>query len=410
VLRPRFLRAISCLGSLSSVLTTTVLLAQSPAGETMAWLDVGGARVQQPTSTLRSAGSVGGGLWYGRGHMALAGEGSLTVARDSVSAAQYVVRTTLLPGRWARTDIDVSATTNGLVFPGRNGNLSALLRQTVTWGAVELVGSAGGGRTSRLGLNTNGHAYSVGADVQRTLRTGTWRGGLTMQRSYTNDYQLMEASGIGLGDIAPNYALDDAVVQLSWQRGIWWMQANRGWREGRRATVGTASSFNVALAVNLNASTTLIAQGGEQMADVLRGVPQARYTGLAVRWNPVRPRTLRRDARPLADVRGTTGSGVVVVPDVRGDEVLLQRTEGQGVITISIIAPANAVVDIAVSSTDWTPVRMARTGDAFVHRLTLASGPHRIAVRINGGAWRAPRGLAPVNDEFGGKAGMVVIP
>jgi hypothetical protein len=387
-----------------------MLSAQSPAGETLAWLDVGGARVQQPTSTRRSAGSVGGGLWYGRGRIALAGEGSLTIASDSVMAAQYVVRTTMLPRRWSRTDVDLSATTNGLVFPGHNGNLSAVVRQTVAVGAVEFVGTAGGGRTSRLGLNTTGHAYSVGADMQRTLRTGTWRSGLTMQRSVTNDYQLMEASGIALGEIAPNYTLGDAVVQLSWQRGNWWVQANRGWREGRRATVGTASSYNVALAVNVNASTTLIAQGGEQMADVLRGVPQARYTGLAVRWNPVRPRTLRRDARALADVRGTTGSGVVVVPDVRGDEVLLQRTEGQGIITIAINAPANAVVDIAVSSADWTPMRMARTGDAFVHQLTLSSGPHRIAVRINGGAWRAPRGLAPVNDEFGGKAGIVVIP
>jgi hypothetical protein len=33
-----------------------------------------------------------------------------------------------------------------------------------------------------------------------------------------------------------------------------------------------------------------------------------------------------------------------------------------------------------------------------------------VAVRVNGGAWRAPRGLAVVDDDFGGKAGLIVIP
>jgi hypothetical protein len=231
-----------------------------------------------------------------------------------------------------------------------------------------------------------------------------------MLRSYTTDYQLMEAAGITLGDPAAYYALADAVVQLSWQRGRWWLQANRGWREARAATTGSGSGFNVAMAVNINASTTLIAQRGEQLADVVRAVPQARYTGLAVRWNPVRPRALRRDARALADVRGASGSGVVVVPDVRGDEVLLQRREGQGVVTITIVAPSDALVEVALSSAGWIPARAARVQDAFVHQLTLPSGAHQIAVRINGGQWRAPRGLAAINDDFGGKAGVVIIP
>jgi hypothetical protein len=53
---------------------------------------------------------------------------------------------------------------------------------------------------------------------------------------------------------------------------------------------------------------------------------------------------------------------------------------------------------------------MVRDGGAFVHRLTLPTGTHRVAVRVNGGAWRAPRGLAAVADDFGGQAGVVVVP
>jgi len=40
----------------------------------------------------------------------------------------------------------------------------------------------------------------------------------------------------------------------------------------------------------------------------------------------------------------------------------------------------------------------------------LPPGSHRVAVRINGGAWRAPRGLVAVPDDFGGTVGVVVVP
>ena len=75
-----------------------------------------------------------------------------------------------------------------------------------------------------------------------------------------------------------------------------------------------------------------------------------------------------------------------------------------------IAATADAVVEVMSSTTDWSIVRLTREGDTFVHRLTLPSGMHRIAVRINGGMWRAPLGLAPVEDDFGTRAGLVVVP
>ncbi len=390
------------------VFISSPLLAQSSPSRSLAWLDVGGAQVRQPTSSARSAASLGAGLWYARDRVAIAGEGNVTLARDSISAAQYIVRASLLPVAWSRTDIDLSATTNGIVLPGSNGNQSAMLRQFWRVHAVELSASAGAGRTSRLRNASSGHAFGAGAEW--LLKNGQWRVGTSLQRSYSDDYQLMEASGIALGRIATRYTLNDVNAQLSWQRGPLWINAQRGWRRGVGATVGNAHGFNVSAAINMTATTTLIVQTGEQLADVVRGVPQARYTGVAMRWNPARARPLRAAVRPSGDTRTSPGVSVVLVPDVRGDEVLLQRTEGVGTITISIAAPPQAVVELATSQNDWQPVRLAPRGALFVHQLTLPSGTHRIAVRVNGGAWRAPRGLAPVQDDFGGKAGVVVIP
>lgn len=396
-----------------SVLAVSLLtVGAPPAGAqpvrpigTLAWLDAGGARVQQPQSTVRAAGTVGAGVWHGRGALSVAGEGSLTLADDSLAAAQWVLRTSYASPRlrWSRTDVDLAATTNGLALPGVNGNRSATLRQAVQLGSASLFASAGAGRTSRLDLDSRGHAFGVGGDVQR----GPWRAAVTGQRSVTDDWQLMEASGIVLARQAAAYTLDDVSAELAWRRGRWWLAGSHSWRDGRGATTGSATGFSLVAAWQVSSSLMLIAQGGEQLADVVRGVPQARYTGVAMRWNPLRVNGLRRDARAFGEARTNAPT---MVPDVRADEVLLQRREGLGTLTLTIDANPNALVEVACSATEWAPVRVARVAGAFVHTLTLPSGSHRLAVRVNGGAWRAPRGLVAVDDDFGGTVGVVVVP
>ena len=380
-----------------------------PRSATMVWLDAGGARVQQPTSARRSAGSIGGGVWHARDRVALAAEGSTTLASDSIRAGQYVVRVTVLPRAVVRTDIDLSATTNGGILPGSHGNRALALWQHVRVGPLELSALAGVGRTTRAGRPSEGRRLGGALAWQRRTAVGTVRAGGHYVRGWTDDFRLMEAAGIGLRAPAPSYTLADRQLDATWQRGPLWIQASRAWRVGTGATRGTAAAGHLAAAWSLNASTTLIAQVGEQLADVVRGVPQARYTGLGMRWNPIRPPSVRRDARALGDERGGT-VGITTVPDMRGDEVLVQRREGRGEVSISLLATIGSLVEIASSSTEWKPVRAPREGDRFVHRFTLPSGTHRVAVRVNGGAWRAPRGLAVVDDDFGGKAGLIVIP
>lgn len=391
------------------LLALSAVTADAQDRSTLLWLDAGGARVQQPTSTLRSAGSVGGGVWHGRGRIAVAAEGSVTTASDSVNAAQYIARATFAPSAAWRTDFDVSATTNGFALPTSNGNRAVAVRQAFTVRAIELSVFGGAGNTSRLDIRTQGQRVGGALAWQRTTSLGTWRTGAQLAHSWTDDFKLMEASKIFLREVAPAYTVLDRQFDASWQRGRLWVQASRSWRAGRDRTIGSATGFHLAGALRLTDATMLIVQGGEQLADVVRGVPQARYTGVAMRWNPVRPRALRRDPRRLGDDRGGIGE-VTAVPELKGDEVLLQRSAGSGALTLTITAPADAVVEVATSATDWVPMRVAHDRTAFVHRLTLPSGAHKVAVRINGGPWRAPLGLAAVDDDFGGRAGVVVVP
>jgi len=388
-------------------LTTARAQPVLPQG-TMAWIDAGGARVQQPQSALRNAATMGGGLWHGRSRWSVAAEGAITLADDSLAAAQWVLRTSLAPATRLRTDIDLVSTTNGLNWPGSvSGSRSAAARQSVLLGPVTLHGTAGVGRTDRYLMSTRGHAFALGGDVQRVFGRSVWRFGVAGQRAFTDDWMLMEASGIVLEREVPAYTLDDIGVDLAWRMSRWSLSASRSWRQGAGATVGRANGFSVTASWQLSPALLLMAQGGEQLADVVRGVPQARYTGIAMRWNPLRVQGVQRAARAFADTRSLSPD---VVPDLRGDEVVLQRREGRGVLSLSIVATPDAIVEVASSANEWTPVRMAYGPSGFTHVLTLPSGTHKVAVRINGGAWRAPRGLVAVDDEFGGQAGLVVVP
>ena len=60
--------------------------------------------------------------------------------------------------------------------------------------------------------------------------------------------------------------------------------------------------------------------------------------------------------------------------------------------------------------TQWQPIALAQTGDRWRAEQAIASGPHRVAVRIDGGDWRVPVNLPRVDDGYGGVVGLVTVP
>jgi hypothetical protein len=77
---------------------------------------------------------------------------------------------------------------------------------------------------------------------------------------------------------------------------------------------------------------------------------------------------------------------------------------------IRLAAPGARMVELAADFTDWRPVALesAPEGDWRVV-LPIASGLHRVAVRIDGGDWQAPPDTRTIVSEFGTRVGEVVI-
>jgi hypothetical protein len=69
-----------------------------------------------------------------------------------------------------------------------------------------------------------------------------------------------------------------------------------------------------------------------------------------------------------------------------------------------------SLVDVSSDANGWTAVAASRVGaDRWQVELALDPGVHRIAIRVDGGVWRAPAGVPTTFDDFGGEVGLIVV-
>ena len=65
---------------------------------------------------------------------------------------------------------------------------------------------------------------------------------------------------------------------------------------------------------------------------------------------------------------------------------------------------------VVAEGSQWQPVALVLRNGVWHMERPIAAGPHRIAVRLDGGEWRAPANLPSLKDELGAKVGLITIP
>ena len=78
--------------------------------------------------------------------------------------------------------------------------------------------------------------------------------------------------------------------------------------------------------------------------------------------------------------------------------------------TVRIHVPEARTVEFMGDFTNWEPRSMTRNGAAFETTMRVTSGTHRLMLRIDGGEWRPPANTPAVDDDFGGRVGLLVVP
>jgi hypothetical protein len=186
--------------------------------------------------------------------------------------------------------------------------------------------------------------------------------------------------------------LTDAVLSGRWRLHSFDFDAALG----RRFSRSTPETLIWGLGVSRDLSPTLalVAAAGRAGSDPVTSVPGARYFAVGLRLKVGAPVPLSlapaTTSRPSAPFR--IGPAIAA-----GREIVVE-------------APHAETVELAGDFTDWKPVTLRRWGQgSWRTLLPVSPWPHRLAIRIDGGAWRAPPGTSTVESEFGGQVAEVVV-
>lgn len=266
--------------------------------------------------------------------------------------------------------------------------MTGFLRERLVLDGGSLWAGGSAGHTLRDGNSWHSTDFDLGA----SLRAGGFEASLSYERQRTDDWPLMEAAGIFLSDESAANDFQDAILAARYQRGRFTLQASHSWRSGLRQTTARQTAFIWSAEYEMTPRLSLAVGAGHQLADPVRGTPDVQLVSMTVHvtvlpWRPVVPAV------------GTAAASARIVPAADG-----------AVLIIHVVAADSARVEVAGSFSAWQPVTLRRTPDGWEAQVSLRPGTHRVAVRINGGPWRAPSNLGKLRDEFGGESGIVVIP
>ncbi len=352
-------------------------------------LEIGAAQVQQFARDTRSAALLGI-LWRESDvHFASMLSAAATYTRDSLSAMQGIGALFWRPSPESRflTESGAAIANYGVTTLARGGNFSGWLRQRIALGDGGVW--AGGSLAQTKRDDYDAHATSVEAGGWYRFSDVTASASLARRR--TDDEPLMIASGIFLTRVADLYDLTDAALSAHYERGRLSLDASQLWRAGGGATTASQSAFFWTAGWELNPRFAVAVSGGRQLSDPSRGSPDVNLYSAVLRY------ALRTTP---ADVIGT---------NITSSARLLSTPDGT-LLTVLVNAPDSVIVEMTGSFSGWEPVPLTRTPSGWQMQVILQPGRYRVAIRYDGGPWRAPGNLGRIKDDFDGESGLIIIP
>jgi hypothetical protein len=163
---------------------------------------------------------------------------------------------------------------------------------------------------------------------------------------------------------------------------------------GRRLAHGSDTWGSLEGTVALFRGLAVVGRMGRQPADLRTGRPAQSFAfaGVRLSTNPFRASSVPVPVRPalLRVALDTLGAG-----DVR----------------LWAVAPHATSVELMSDLTDWQARSLIQV-DAGRWTVVLARepGPHRVLMRVDGGAWSVPPELPEIEDEFHDRVGLLVVP
>jgi hypothetical protein len=134
-----------------------------------------------------------------------------------------------------------------------------------------------------------------------------------------------------------------------------------------------------------------------QLPDFVHGAEASQSVTVGIRLNEPSPAVARvRATRPIVQIGEVSAAA--------------DGSEARPCRALRVRAPAASRVEVMGDFTEWEPAELAPAGDVFSARFELSTGSHRLVVRIDGGPWMPAANTPAVDDDFGGRVGLLVVP
>ncbi|HXY30225.1 MAG TPA: glycogen-binding domain-containing protein [Gemmatimonadaceae bacterium] len=398
-----------CARNLRTVMALVALIALSPIGATrvagqLAYgLDIGGAYARFDDTSIGSGVSFSPSLVLDRGPFSVAAAGAATILAGGGLATQGLATGSYRLPLSSFLGLEVAATGFGVAVPGATRRLAlgtvrfySSGREMGGW-----IGGGGGGRTAP--------EPAVGE-----AEAGVWwrRGPLSLDGSLTlRAYRTLDA--FTPHDTLPHF---DTLASQSSPTGRAHLLRDVGigahYRQGpveidltgaaRMPSASDAGGLwgSASVAFWVTRSTALVVRGGSEPSAPLLGLPGSHFLVAGLRLAP--PPLSLPQPHPKPDAAPTVGSA--------SSSPFHVEPETGGKYLIRVTAPGARQVALMGDFSEWAELRMEPVEpDTWEIRVALSTGVHRVAIRIDDGAWLPPPGVARVPDEFGGQVGVFVV-
>jgi hypothetical protein len=354
-------------------------------------VDLGGALLQQPGLTATNVLTGAGEFRLANPTSALFASGVGALTGDNRYTGQGVLTGSLYapPAQRLRWEVTATGSAFGLSNAAPAFAWQGLVREHIT-------GSLGG---AFVGVGTGQLARSGVWRAIQVAETGGYLGlddlgrdELSVALAYTSSGKSSGNTGDTLGSIR----YGDLVGYWTHRAGLLELSAGGGVRLSQQSYLVGQPWGSTNAVFWIGNQTALVFSAGRALADVARGVPSVRYLSLAVRIG----------RRPQS-----AGMPLRVTRRASEDDGRLEVREDDSLRVVTIHLPLAAGVELMADFTDWAPMAMTKTvtGDWRVE-LAIPPGTHRLAIRIDAGAWIVPANLPRVQDDFGGEVGILIVP
>ena len=288
---------------------------------------------------------------------------------------------------WTRQALALGGITGQIIDPVRwevGGVLSGFAQTgapTTTSGEVDArlrFGGALGGIALGGGTGASANSY-YNVSLGRASLDAWWSSG---QERLLASAMLTHVGSTSYTDLAAGWRHEAGGASIGATAALRSGAGNGGW-QAADAELWVSSRLAIVVAA------------GNALPDVVRGTPSTRYASASLRvaWQPHVALRFHRDAN----------SGVRVT--------ITRSSAAESTARIEVSVPTAERVEMMADFTAWEPIVLERSSDGWFADRVVTPGLHRLAIRIDGGAWIAPTNVPRLrDDDLGGTVGLITVP